>query len=426
MLFFLFWTIAIATAFKVGTLKENTVLPFPIEVDGVVQDTALALDANWRWIQKGGQNCQTLEVDCELEGVTPEDWVAPYGVSTRGAMAQLNYVTEGPYSTNIGSRVYVTNGASYEGFNMIGKEIEFTVDVSQIPCGLNGAMYFVEMPLNNPYNNALDATYGVNYGDAQCPKDIKYVEGTPNDGKRGACSNEVDLWEANAYAATMAFHPCKIKGVSACTDDQECGVGSNRFKGVCDKNGADYNARRHGVNEFGPGLTIDTRKPVTVVIQFHADQGEITSVTRLMKQGSTVVKAELTPDSIRADKQRFGEPNHFEELGGFTTLSKAFERKMVLVLSLWDSQSMAWLDSTYPKGSTKPSDIRGPCNHERPDERRRSVPSSYVRYSDIKIRSLHTQPKEKESKPDCIQILESLLNPPQPKKYTCERCVLDE
>jgi cellulose 1,4-beta-cellobiosidase len=31
-------------------------------------------------------------------------------------------------------------------FNLIGNEFTFDVDNSQLPCGLNGALYFVSMP----------------------------------------------------------------------------------------------------------------------------------------------------------------------------------------------------------------------------------------------------------------------------------------
>jgi cellulose 1,4-beta-cellobiosidase len=31
-------------------------------------------------------------------------------------------------------------------FKLIGNEFTFDVDLSQLPCGLNGALYFVSMP----------------------------------------------------------------------------------------------------------------------------------------------------------------------------------------------------------------------------------------------------------------------------------------
>jgi cellulose 1,4-beta-cellobiosidase len=56
----------------------------------------------------------------------------------------------------------------------LDKEFTFDVDVSQLPCGLNGALYFVEMVADGgmsqfPLNKA-GAQYGTGYCDAQCPQ----------------------------------------------------------------------------------------------------------------------------------------------------------------------------------------------------------------------------------------------------------------
>lgn len=58
----------------------------------------------------------------------------------------MGFVTQGPYSLNIGSRVFMMDSSSkYEMFKLLNKEFTVTVDVSNLPCGLNGALYFVEM-----------------------------------------------------------------------------------------------------------------------------------------------------------------------------------------------------------------------------------------------------------------------------------------
>lgn len=46
---------------------------------------------------------------------------------------------------NSRSRVYLINGDSYELFKLKNMEFTFDVDVSNLPCGLNGALYFVKM-----------------------------------------------------------------------------------------------------------------------------------------------------------------------------------------------------------------------------------------------------------------------------------------
>ena len=56
-------------------------------------------------------------------------------------------MTHGPYSDNVGSRVYLLDESEdeYKMFYLKNREFTFDVDVSQLPCGLNGALYFVEM-----------------------------------------------------------------------------------------------------------------------------------------------------------------------------------------------------------------------------------------------------------------------------------------
>lgn len=51
----------------------------------------------------------------------------------------------------------------YQMFNLINKEFTFDVDVSNLPCGLNGALYFVEMASDGGLgkgNNKAGAKYG--------------------------------------------------------------------------------------------------------------------------------------------------------------------------------------------------------------------------------------------------------------------------
>jgi cellulose 1,4-beta-cellobiosidase len=70
---------------------------------------------------------------------------------------------------------------NYQMFNLLNNEFTFDVDVSQLPCGLNGALYFVEMDadggLSKYANNKAGAQYGTGYCDSQCPRDIKFING---------------------------------------------------------------------------------------------------------------------------------------------------------------------------------------------------------------------------------------------------------
>lgn len=436
-----------------GSVKQNTMLPFPISIDGTIVNTQVALDANWRWwhIKDGYENCfdngwvnqhcpdtATCSNKCVIDGVPPEDWVAPYGVYSLSGenglgSLRLNYVTEGPYSVNVGSRMYLVSedGTSYKGIDYRNKEFRFTVDVSNLPCGLNGAIYTIEAPLTNPYDSDLDASFGVNYGDAQCFRNIKYVHGDANvdrvmgasESGYGACSQEFDIWEANSRATTFVLHPCRtwgnattqqimnapfssvptesMVGIHKCESDRECGKQQFRHEGVCDRDGADFNANRVGRTNLygrGPSFQIDTTRPFDVITQFLTDDNNtLNKIKRYYEQdGKRVEGGEITPDSANKQKRDFAEPNHFSELGGFEEMSTSFSREHVLVLSLWDDSfvNMKWLDSVYPIGSTNPFDYRGPCSNEdtTPSTLRSKYPNSYVVYSNIRINTLDSTP----------------------------------
>jgi len=174
--------------------------------------------------------------------------------------------------------MYLMDGGNhYKQFKMANKEISFTVDVSNMPCGLNGAIYFSQMLEDGGKSEFGDdkagADYGVGYCDAQCPHDIKFIEGMANaegwnpsssdpnagTGKYGSCCMEFDLWEANSISQAFTAHPCTISAPKKC-EGQECGdnASGDRFKGTCDKDGCDFATYRHGNHTFyGPGSNFD-------------------------------------------------------------------------------------------------------------------------------------------------------------------------
>ena len=96
------------------------------------------------------------------EGSDSNDWTSTYGVSADGSGGiSLQFVTVGQYSTNIGSRVFMLDdsGNNYYMFKLKNKEFTMDVDTSELPCGLNGAVYFVEMDadggMHYPSNKAI-------------------------------------------------------------------------------------------------------------------------------------------------------------------------------------------------------------------------------------------------------------------------------
>ena len=124
--------------------------------------------------------------NCAIDGVDAADWDSTYGGATNGAELSLKFVSEGPYSRNVGSRTYLLDEdlTNYRIFNLLNKEFTFDVNDAELGCGLNGALYFVEMQadggLGDYETNDAGAAYGTGYCDAQCPHDIKWINGEAN------------------------------------------------------------------------------------------------------------------------------------------------------------------------------------------------------------------------------------------------------
>jgi cellulose 1,4-beta-cellobiosidase len=399
---------------------------------------SVTLDSNWRWthITSGSTNCYTgnewdtticpdpvtCAQKCAIDGA---DYQGTYGISSSGNSLTLGFVTHGPYSTNIGSRVYLMASQSqYQIFKLKNQEFTFDVDVSNLPCGLNGALYFVEMDADGGMskypNNKAGAAYGTGYCDAQCPHDLKFINGEANTlnwqpdsnnpnsgvGKYGTCCNEMDIWEANSMATAVTPHVCTVQGQYRCSGTQ-CGDGSNRYGGVCDKDGCDFNSYRMGNQAFfGKGKTVDSSQPVTVVTQFftsdNTSSGALTEIRRLYVQNGRVIQnsaanfpglkpyTSVTDQFCNDQKSLFGDKNEFEALGGLKAMGNSLQQGMVLVLSLWDDYTahMLWLDSNYPANATasKPGIARGSCATSSgvPAQVESQYPSASVKFSNIK------------------------------------------
>ncbi|PVF94990.1 glycoside hydrolase [Serendipita vermifera] len=304
----------------------------------------------------------TCAKNCALDGA---DYSGTYGITTSGSALTLKFKT----GSNVGSRVYLmANDSTYQIFKLKNQEFTFDVDMSNLGCGLNGALYFVEMDADGGKskfaNNKAGAKYGTGYCDSQCPHDIKFINGeanvdgwasSPNDpnagkGKYGTCCSEMDIWEANKYASAYTPHGCTVTGQTRC-EGNDCGDGSNRYGGVCDKDGCDFNSYRMGDTSFlGPGSTVDTTKKLTVVTQFITSDGTangaLTEIRRLYVQNGKVISNSKTNiagmaayDSITAEfcdaqKTAFGDHNDFANKGGFSPMDASMTR--VLNIHRWN------------------------------------------------------------------------------------------
>jgi cellulose 1,4-beta-cellobiosidase len=388
------------------------------------------MDANWRYTHLKGEwdNCYKKNLwvsdpckgddgagcakQCVVEGIPLGDYEKKYGISpTRNgdgvSMRFQSTFTAGEETyTSVGARLYMVDGENYYMFRLLNKEFAFDADMSQLECGMNGAVYYIEMEENGGKGkgaNTAGAKYGTGYCDAQCPHDIKYIDGeanikgwkpNPKDksenmgvGYYGACCNEMDIWEANSMSAAYTPHPCSKPGMYRC-EGTECGDNDKgeRYKGVCDKDGCDFASWRMGARNFygrGSQFEVDTSKELTQVTQFltddESDSGTLVEIRRVWKQGGKVIANtdaphmkgclgegnSLTDDICKSQNEKFGDYNHFQELGGNGEMGRSLDRGHVLSVSLWDDVdvSMMWLDSWYPRDKDKeaPGVSRGPC-----------------------------------------------------------------
>jgi cellulose 1,4-beta-cellobiosidase len=444
---FLLASISSACAQNAGTLSENYMMPMEFEINGKKRNVELTMDSNWRWAHKVGEstNCYTdnqwdpsvcgpsgtsisCAQACAVGAVPKEQWEGTYGVTSHKGGVDLGFVTEGPYSKNVGSRMYVLNGDHYWQFHVLNKEISFTVDLADMPCGTNGALYFVEMPadggLSDGTYNKAGPKYGTGYCDAQCPRDLKWTHGRANtkdwkpnpkdpyrnsgSGNLGACCHEIDLWESNRHAMAFTMHSSLKEGVDYCHGDEECGTpGGDRFKCVADRNGCDINPNRFNVTDFygrGSSYKVDSTKPFTVVTQFHDNSDGLAVTQHYIQDGKKIehpnylgdAKGNAETDSFCADKAKlWSDRDSFEEKGGMTAVRGALDRGVTLVLSMWDDIDvhMNWLDSVMDGDDvSKPGKYRGPCDPSLgdPERLREKHPKSHVSYYDFKYGDIGT------------------------------------
>ncbi|KAJ5748677.1 uncharacterized protein N7511_010373 [Penicillium nucicola] len=400
------------------------------------QSGSVVIDANWRWTHSvdGSTNCYTgnefdatlcpddatCATNCAVDGA---DYEGTYGATTDGNALTLKFVT----GANIGSRMFLMeDDSTYQMFKLLNQEFTFDVDTSGLPCGLNGALYFVSMDSDGGMakydGNKAGAKYGTGYCDSQCPRDLKFINGqgnveswepSTNDknagvGGHGSCCNEMDIWEANKISTAVTPHPCDAAGQTMCEGD-DCGgtYSSSRYAGTCDPDGCDFNPYRMGNDSFyGPGKIVDTSSKMTVVTQFitddGTDSGTLKEIKRLYVQNGKVIANSasdvsgvsgnsITTDFCTAQKTAFGDEDIFTQHGGLAGMSKGLEQGMVLVMSLWDdhNSNMLWLDSNYPTDATAtdPGVARGSCSADSgaPTDVESNSASASVTYSNIKL-----------------------------------------
>jgi cellulose 1,4-beta-cellobiosidase len=441
--------LAIASAQQIGTITAESHPPLSWQTcaaggDCTTNQGSIVLDSNWRWVHNSaGQNCYdgntwvtsicdtdtSCAEDCYLDGA---DYESTYGITTTTDEVRLNFVTQNSNGANVGSRVYLmASTTEYEIFHLLNQEFTFTVDAANLPCGLNGAVYFVVMDADGGKseftNDVAGAEYGVGYCDSQCPRDLKFIEGQANVqgwvpstnnantgvGNTGSCCAELDIWEGNAVSQAVTAHSCNTVTQTTCTGNA-CGgtYSTTRYAGTCDPDGCDFNPYRVGVTDFyGAGLTVNSNDPITVVTQFITDDGTSTGTLSEIKRyyvqnGVIYAQPDATVSGLSgnaidetycaAEQTVFAEEGSFSAHGGLASMSEAMSTGMVLVLSLWDDYyaNMLWLDSDYPTNETAstPGVARGTCaiTSGVPANVESESPNSYVTYSNIRVGAINS------------------------------------
>jgi len=112
-------------------------------------------------------DASTCAKNCIVEGI--QDYTN-YGIKTTGDVLYMKHLRDD--GSVASPRVYLLtpNEKEYEMLQLTGNEFTFDVDVSKLPCGMNGALYLSEMAAAGGAgeHNAAGAAYGGGYCDAQC------------------------------------------------------------------------------------------------------------------------------------------------------------------------------------------------------------------------------------------------------------------
>ncbi|KAG0143190.1 hypothetical protein CROQUDRAFT_49188 [Cronartium quercuum f. sp. fusiforme G11] len=375
------------------------------------------------WDQRLCSDAVQCTKNCAIQGVLDYNTV---GVSSVGQGVRIRLVTEDKKtkSKTIGSRLYqLDSDGNYLMYKLKGKEFAFEVDVSRLPCGVNGALYFSEMAVDGGSRaflgtNHSGAFFGTGYCDAQSPSDLMYFGAEANVGLKrkrnkstsyGYACAEMDLFEANSLAQQFVPHPCRTatKGPFICHDKQ-CGASPD---GLCDKSGCSFASYQLGEpNYFGPGKMVDTNFPFTVVTQFINDtSGSLAEIRRLYVQNGTVIENSrsgipgmtefdsITDRFCTASSEVMGSKEGFKAAGGLKAMGESLERGMVLVMSLWTDHSdndMLWLDGHFPlnASSSRPGVVRGPCTPSEGDATvvENKYPDAFVQFSNLRFGELDT------------------------------------
>lgn len=397
----------------------------------------IVADINWRDLRTsdgtqcyiGNQWNSTIcynKVDAsEVCIAQPVEYEKSLGITTNNDALTLRFITKTEYGITEGSRVYALESENkYRMYNLLNREIAFDIDLSQVPCGMNAALYFSEMDSDGGVGRSGDLglagpSSGNGYCDAQGNRDNKFVNGKSNckgwmpytasmgRGYLGVFCSEMDIFEGNSNSNVFTPHVCDTLEYQVCYGD-DCKLDK------CDKGGCDYNAFRLGAPyAYGAGekYLINTLNKFTVLTQFithdGTDTGFLVAIQRVYYQNNNRIElpmvnvtnpnypgGKINDTFCQAERDAFHEVNVLGTKGGLAQMGRAMAKGMVMVFSIWvdHNTSMLWLDSTFPPYSTNPGAQRGTCPQDsgKPEDLINQSPNAYVTFSNIRTGKIGT------------------------------------
>jgi len=256
----------------------------------------------------------TLKIDgFGLAALVPTGWKTPEDaapVEVHADSQVIPHLNGRAYFANSCSNGFY-NPADYLAFNLLGKTMQYTTDLSGSGCGCNAALYLTSM-----HHNVHPGECSDYYCDAnnQC----------------GQSCAEIDLQEANQFAWHSTLH----------TSTDSSGLGAGYGGGGTGWNGP----RTWTAHQYGPNREcIDTTKPFDVAVSFPAD-----------------VSCQLT--SLRVVLSQTGRscPLSFDIKGysGMAEMTEALRRGMTPTVSYWGPEDLGWMDVG--------NDQKGPCSSDAP------------------------------------------------------------
>lgn len=240
------------------------------------------------------------------------------------------WTEDGKFSLKGGSRMYLAQdwaapdwwAAKYQRFNLLGKWMTWTVDLSNVGCGVIACLYFSAMQDPGPGPNYCDITPGA-----------------------GACV-EVDVMEANRHGYEVSLHT----------------HGGRAFDGSCNEMGCSTNVGRYPFTIerpfaspqklYGVGAeVIDTQRPFKVTV-FTAKDGAMD--VHLSQEGRVLPVYNRTAAWNFNTIDDFNNQAAYPEAGGIPPQDllpavAAMNNGMTLVSSLWQGDAR-WLDMTACSG----------------------------------------------------------------------------